>query len=283
MANDVAPRATMVTGWIALDTLDGLPVALYPDTLMGARAASRPRFAIVSSYRGERFHPETVRRLGSDPVLRARVADRLTDLVARDTYDGIVLDLEALEPEDARHLVTVVGTLGAAARRGGAREIALAVPAGDTLAFPPRELRPVIDRFLVMLYDQHWSGSTPGPVAARDWAAASLALWVGLVGPDRVVAALPVYGYHWRPGAPTDIVGWDDVQRLAWERGVAPARDTASGSLRVQFADGGDLWLSDGPLLAQLLEDVRAHGVRTVAIWRLGLEDPSVWRTLGVR
>lgn len=283
VAGNVAPGATLVTGWIALDTLGGLPESLYPDTLRAPGGGSPTRFAIVSSYRGERFHPEAVRTLAVDPVRRARAADELARLVAVGRYGGVVLDLEALTPSDTAALATVVGALGAAARRGGATEVAIAVPAGDTAAYPPRLLLPRVDHLLVMLYDQHWSGSEPGPVAAADWVDARLAEWVALVGPERLVAALPTYGYHWKPGAATDVVGWDDAHYLARRAGVAPERDPASGSLRVTLGGGGEVWVADGVLLRQIQESLRAHRIRRVALWRLGLEDPAVWTILGVK
>jgi spore germination protein YaaH len=204
-------------------------------------------------------------------------------MVRAGAYAGVVLDLEALEASDTTALAVVVGSLSAAARRGGAREVAIAVPALDTLAYAPRILLPHVDRLLVMLYDQHWLGSEPGPVAARSWARAALEMWVKSAGAARVVAALPVYGYHWRVDAPTDVVGWGDMQRLARESGARVARDTASGSLRLQMGERGEAWLADGPLLAHMAEDARALGVRTLALWRLGLEDPAVWTALGVR
>lgn len=283
VAQDIAPGATLVTGWIALDSLGGLPESLYPDTLQAPGRARPPRFAIVSSYRGERFHPEAVRTLAADPVRRSRAADEVTRLVAAGSYLGVVLDLEALTPDDTAALATVVGALAAAARRGGATEVAIAVPAGDTAAYPPRILLPRVDHLLVMLYDQHWSGSAPGPVAAADWVEARLADWVALVGAERLVAALPVYGYHWKPGAATDVVGWDDTQYLARRAGVEPHRDSTSGALRVKFGDGGEIWLADGPLLRQIQATLRAQRIRRVAIWRLGLEDPGVWTIFGVK
>lgn len=283
VVGDVARGATLITGWIALDTLGGLPEALFPDTLRNTRGERPARFTIVSSYRGDRFHPEAVRRLAADPVARSRAADELMRLVAEGSYGGVVLDLEALTVGDTADLTVVVGALAAAARRGGAKDVSIAVPAYDTAAYPPRLLLPRVDRLLVMLYDQHWAGSEPGPVAARDWAAEQLSTWVAAAGADRVVAALPVYGYHWKPGSPGETVGWDDLQALARKSGREAGRDSASGALRLQLGDSGDVWLSDGPLLAQFSRDVRAQGVRTVALWRLGLEDPAVWRILGVK
>jgi spore germination protein YaaH len=282
LAAGVAPRAAIVSGWIALDSAGGAPTALFADTI--ARAdRSGPRFALVTSYLGDRFHPEAIRLLAADPARRTRVADELEVLIRAGAYDGVVLDFESLEVKDSLDIALVAGALAAAARRGGAREVAQAVPALDTLTFAPRHLLPRVDRLVVMLYDQHWLGSGPGPVAARDWARAALAQWVALAGADRVVAALPLYGYHWRADAPTDIVGWQDVQRLSRESGAQIGRDTASGSLRLQMGARGEAWLTDGPLLALMVADARSLGVRTIALWRLGLEDPAVWTAVGAR
>lgn len=282
LAAGVAPRAAIVSGWIALDSAGGAPASLFADTIARGER-SGPRFALVTSYLGDRFHPDAIRLLAADPARRTRVADQVETLIRTGAYDGVVLDFESLDAKDSLDIAVVAGALAAAARRGGAREVALAVPALDTLTFAPRHLLPRVDRLLVMLYDQHWTGSTPGPVAARDWARNALAQWVALAGAERVVAALPLYGYHWRADAPTDIVGWQDLQRLARESGAQIGRDTASGSLRLQMGARGEAWLTDGTLLAQMVADARSAGVRTIALWRLGLEDPAVWSAVGAR
>lgn len=283
IAAGVAARAAIVSGWIALDSAGGQPAALFADTLSSAASRSGRRFALITSYLGDRFHPEAVRVLAADPARRARVAEELETLIRAGSYDGVVLDLEALEVRDTLDLAVVAGALAAAARRGGAGEVALAVPALDTLTFAPRFLLPQVDRLVVMLYDQHWTGSQPGPVSARNWARAALTQWVSLAGADRVIAALPVYGYHWRSDAPTDVVGWQDLQRLARESGAAIERDTASGSLRLQMGARGEAWLTDATSLAQMVADARSLGVHTISLWRLGLEDPAIWTTLRVR
>ena len=283
LAAGVAPKATIVSGWISLDSAGGTPVALFEDPPRSTEERRGNRFALITSYRVDKFHPEAVRALARDVTARRRAADAIETMVRAGAYAGVVLDLEALETGDTTALAVVAGSLSAAARRGGAREVAIAVPALDTIAYAPRVLLPHVDRLLVMLYDQHWLGSEPGPVAARDWARAALSYWVTAAGAERVVAALPVYGYHWRVGIPTDVVGWNDLQRLSRESGVTVTRDTASGSLRLQMGEKGEAWLADGALLAHMADDARVLGVRTLALWRLGLEDPAVWSALGVR
>lgn len=157
------------------------------------------------------------------------------------------------------------------------REVAIAVPALDLESYPPDLLLTHVDRVVVMLYDLHWMGSAPGPVAARTWARDALGRWVTAAGADRVVAALPTYGYRWRTDQPTDVVGWADVQRLARTAGRTPERDSASGALHLQIAPDDEAWLADAPLVAAMAADAKTLGVRRLALWRLGLEDPAIW------
>jgi spore germination protein YaaH len=39
--------------------------------------------------------------------------------------------------------------------------------------------------------------------------------------------------------------------------------------------------VSDAALIDALVQIVRDRGVHTVALWRLGQEDPAVWQVLG--
>ena len=152
------------------------------------------------------------------------------------------------------------------------------MPATDTAAYPARDLVAAgADLVLVMLYDQHWAGSPPGPIAAPDWARQRLATRIAEVGASRIVAGLPLYGYHWRREAPTDVVGYADAVRIAAAAGQTLEREPASQTLRVVRPDSAQVWVTDAVLLRALIDDARRAGVRTFSLWRLGLEDPAVW------
>ena len=136
---------------------------------------------------------------------------------------------------------------------------------------------------LVMLYDEHWAGSEPGPIASPDWARSALAARVAEVGGRRIVAALPLHGYQWRANAPAVTIGWKEAQALAGSAGARLERDQATQNLRARMDEPGvpgqrwELWISDAELVMQLTRDARALGVRRIALWRLGLEDPALW------
>jgi len=269
----------IVTGWIALDSATARPIlpALYPDTLrLPSRRVSR--FALVTSWHGQHFHPATIRRLAADPKLLDATASAVARHATSMKYSGLVFDFEGLERGDVEPLVTVTQAISRAAKRAGVREIAVAIPALDTAAYPARRLLQAADYVVVMLYDQHWSGGVAGAIADPAWARQALALRIADAGsPARLVAGLPTYGYRWIRGQPAELVSFADAQRIANAAGAPLTRDPATSTLTASRPNEWELWVSDASLVRTLLRDVTAAGVRRAALWRLGQEDPALW------
>jgi spore germination protein YaaH len=269
--------AVVVSGWIALDSVSGAPATRYPDTLR-LRGRAR-RFALVTTYARDRFHPELIRQLGGDSAARGRVAGAIAALAAAGDYRGLVLDFEGQTPADTAALAVVVRAVADSAHRRRIAPVAIAVPPAESIAYAPRVLRGA-DLLLVMLYDQHWATSTPGPIASPEWVASLLSVWVAQAGASRIVAGLPAYGYAWAPDASASVVSYADVAAFAARTGLPLVRDTVSQMLHVVRPDSVDIWVSDAPLLATLVGEVEHAGVHRIALWRLGLEDPAVWQAV---
>lgn len=272
--------ARVITGWIALDTTSFRPVMLYPDTVGMTGAIGARKTALITTYFGSRFHPEIVRGLGDNPQVAALTAGNIAALVDSGDYRGVVIDFEGMTPRDLHQLVTVTKAIADSVRARGVLTV-IAVPSGDTAAYPAALLLQSADYLMPILYDQHWSASPPGPIAAPDWVARNLGVRVAEVGAARIVAALPVYGYRWRKAAETEVISYADARRLTTMTNIPLTRDHASGTLHALSPEGWEIWVTDRALLATLVREARQLGVTTFALWRLGLEDPAVWDLIG--
>jgi Predicted glycosyl hydrolase len=268
-----------VTGWIQLDSLSGQPTLLYPDDPTHA-SPTTTRLALVTTYHGQAFHPEAIRALATDDRVLAAAAQHLAEITAAGRYRGIVIDFEGQAPSDTAITVRVARAFGDSVRARGASLVAMAIPAADTAAYPTRTFLAVSDLLIVMLYDEHWSTSAPGPIATPTWVRRTLGQRVADVGASRLVAALPVYGYQWRAAQVATPLSFDDARRAATQAGVELLRDPASRSLHAIQPGGWELWQSDADLLGALRDEVASLGVTKIALWRLGLEDPGVWSVL---
>jgi spore germination protein YaaH len=268
-----------VTGWIALDSLSGEPLlpSAYPDTARLTGGTTR-RFALVTSWHGQGFHRASIRALGADVPRLASAASRIARHADSVDYSGLVIDFETLEAGDVATQMTVMRAIRDSARAHGVTTIAVAVPAEPNAAYPTRELLDVADHLLVMLYDQHWPGSEPGPISAPDWVARNLARVVSEAGASRVIAALPLYGYRWKRGGPGVGVSFAEGMSAAERAGVVMRRDSVTQTMRGSSRDGAtSIWVTDATLLERLVREVERLGVSRVAFWRLGQEDPAVW------
>jgi len=270
----------VISGWIQLDSLTGQPFAEFRDTLARNRTGGLRLMGIVTNAVGGRFHADPVRQLVADPSALGRAAGAVARRLTTGGYRGVVIDLEGFAPTDRAVATAAIHAIADSARARGVRPIAVAVPAVDTMVFNGRDLVPAADYLLVMLYDQHWMTSPPGPLAAPDWVRGATALRVGEVGAQHVVAALPLYGYRWPTSGPAAALTFADAQRDAAAANVTLQRDPATSTMRATTPGVWDLWVSDAGLIDTLIRQVRAQGVNTIALWRLGQEDPDVWETV---
>ena len=270
----------VVSGWIQLDSATGQPFAEFRDTLARAAPPGMRLVAILTNASGGRFHPDAVRQLAANTDALGRAAGDVARRLTSGGYRGLVIDLEGFTAADRDAVATVVRAVADSARRHKIAPIAVAVPATDTATFAGRALLPAVDYLLVMLYDQHWSTSPPGPIASPTWVRNATALRVAEVGASHVIAALPLYGYRWPPSGAATSVTYATAQANAAAAGLQLQRDSASSTLRATNAGAWDLWVSDAALIARLVREVQAQGVNSIALWRLGQEDPALWGAL---
>ncbi|MGH7476815.1 MAG: hypothetical protein ACRELD_11035 [Longimicrobiales bacterium] len=271
----------VISGWITIDSLTGQPVlpSPYPDTVRPREGAVR-RLAIVTSWHGDRFHRAPIELLARDAQALGSAAGGLAAYAAAQRYDGLVFDFETLEAADLEAHVEVLRALADSARAIGVGTIAVAIPATDTAAYPVRPLLAIADALIVMLYDQHWLSSGPGPIASPAWVQHWLNRRIAEAGPERLIAGLPLYGYRWQARQPTEPVTFSEAAAYAEGTGVPLRRDSASRTLRSVAPDGAETWVTDAALLRVLVDAARKAGVHRFALWRLGQEDPAIWGTV---
>jgi peptidoglycan-N-acetylglucosamine deacetylase len=267
-----AVLGAVVSAWIGLDSATGLPVLLYPDETPRGPA---PRFAMITTASEGRFHPELIRRIGADTALASRVADSVARILTHGHYRGLVIDFEDLKAPDTVTFLATVRALTRAAHARHVSPVSVTIVGYDSVTYPVRRLLERTDRVIVMAYDQHWQTGPPGPIASPDWVTGLVKRRLAEAGPangSRVAVALPVYGYRWPAHGAASVIGYNDARRLPL------VRDSASLNMHAPGRDSSQVWLCDAVTLDTLADRVRALGPRTLALWRLGLEDPKMWR-----
>lgn len=209
-------------------------------------------------------------------VARTRFAGQLERMVAAERGAGVMLDLESLPAsahDDYRRFLSELRTRFARRRW----QVMIATPVADA-AWDLARYAQVVDRLVLMAYDEHWMGGEAGPIASQPWFADAVARSLDAAGPKAIVA-LGSYGYDWT-GRTTVPLRVGDAWSLARQAGTVPRFDGTSGNWHFAYrAQGRDhqVWLLDAVTAANQLRAASAAGANAVALWRMGSEDPHFW------
>jgi spore germination protein YaaH len=260
------------------------PTAEVLDRLDEAGARLLPT---VQNFADGDWQGQVIADLLADPERADAHREALVDLALADDWDGIDIDYEALPPTAGPQFIDFLTALGADLDEHSL-DLTVAVPARaddespGTLAYSYQLLGEVADQVRVMTYDHSWSGSEAGPVAPLDWVSKVIDYAVERVPADKLMLGLPTYGYDW-VGTRGEVVSAADAVQLADEVGAEPVWDEAAGSWTFSYVRDGEqhtVWYEDAQSLSSAQVLAQDAGLRGVAIWQLGGEDPDVWPAL---
>jgi cellulose synthase/poly-beta-1,6-N-acetylglucosamine synthase-like glycosyltransferase/peptidoglycan/xylan/chitin deacetylase (PgdA/CDA1 family)/spore germination protein YaaH len=225
-------------------------------------------------------------------------------LAANTRYRGLTLDFQGLPP-DAQ--VAYSQLVQALYDDFHPRNLRLYINVPVTLgSLDLKFLANHSDGLVLMNYGEHQTESDPGPIASQDWFANNLRTVMKVVPREKIICSIGSYGYDWTtalppappnlrkghraPKPPTNHVILNTTMlstQEAWqEASDSEAKISLDGdSLNPRFAyDDVDakvqhqVWFLDAVTALNQMRVARALGIQTFALWRLGLEDDSLWK-----
>lgn len=229
------------------------------------------------------WNREVVASLISSPAKTHGFISRLLEVLGSGPYDGINIDFENLRAADRnayRSFITEVSTRLHAA----GHLVTLDLTVGEPENYDYHGLVAAADYAVIMLYDEHYSTGSPGPLASQPWFEAKLSALAGLPA-EKVVIGLGNYGYDWNASRsrPATSLTVADAYEIAREGGLDISWDAASGSPHYSYRDGSEVhhvWFLDAASAYNQLSQASAAGFANVGLWVLGSEDPSIWPVL---
>ncbi len=217
----------------------------------------------------------------ADPRLRRRFLDQFEAFLVTSHASGAVFDFEQLNRAAQQNYLLLLRE----ARQRFARHrwlVTVAVPVDQS--WDLRRFAAVADKLFVMAYDEHSNDGPPGPIASQQWWANSVAAAVRQIPRDKVIMTIGNYAYDWHDGTgdPENVEeAWVD----AGDSDAPPVFDRVAGNSTFAYQDESGhshtVWLLDAASAFNQLTVLDRAGIREVALWRLGAEDPALWSIFG--
>lgn len=298
-AGDPLPRASLQRAARALTTV--IPFSLHVDgagrlngsvnqsVLRLARANGLKVLALVHNAGNGRFDPGSVHVFLRNAEARKRFINGLYNLLVQNGLDGVNLDLENVPAADRPYYTTLVRDLAMRLRpRHFLVTASLPAKAAEdwtsrwTGAYDYRALAPYLDQVVLMAYDEHVAGGDPGPVASLQWVESVVRYAVTVFPRQKIVLGLPAYGYSWSSRGDRAL-SFKQVSTVLRQNGASPAWDYRAQVPYFQYTKSGArhlVWYENSRSAAAKAALARRYGLRGVAVWRLGYEDPALWQTV---
>jgi len=203
-------------------------------------------------------------------------------IAAARPYDGLQIDYEYVPARDGEAYLSFLREL----REGlQGKMLTVALPARTRKiaddVYDYEKILPIVDRILVMAYDEHWSGSAAGSVASLDWCRRVAEYSIRTIGQNKLIMGMPFYGRAWGDYTPSralvhstiaGIIKDEKVDNVRYENGIPMFTYNKNVSIKVYYEDEYSL--------SRRMEMYKSMNVRAIGFWRLGQETMEIWKYL---
>jgi peptidoglycan-N-acetylglucosamine deacetylase len=250
-----------------------------------AKGVDLPVMDMVNNYDGKDWKVEEMSEMLARPASREKLAKELQRFATAQHDPGIVVDFEEVPRESQENFQKFIHDLAISLHAANLK-LMVALPAADW-SYDYKYFASQADAIILMNYDFHWPSSAPGPVVAQDWFVRNLDNILKVVPPEKIVMGIANYGYDWPTKTKTDphpvaqAVTFQQAVITAVESQTDIEFDPDSLSPHYSYEDEHNVvhnvWMLDGITAYNELRAAERTHVQGTALWRLGMEDPSIW------
>ena len=290
LKHNVGNIDTLIAEWLHLSDAGGqvrIDDSKQQDIVLRyvrAQRADMPIVALINNFHDGQWDSTMLKSMLDNPAARTHCIDGIEQFLKQWKLAGVSIDFEAV-PNTAQHeLVEFMRELHDRLHPQYF-SISQSVPVDDE-NYRFAELSQNTDYLILMAYDEHASDNDAGPIASQDWFVSSIQRRMQDVPADKLVAGIGSYGYDWIAGkTPAAELSFQDALGLAEDSDDDIELDENSGNPRFNYKDekgtSHSVWFLDAVTAFNQVTAANRLGPRGYALWRLGSEDPDVWRVLG--
>ena len=215
--------------------------------------------------------------------VRRRVAHRIAGLARRHSYAGMTIDFEGMAPGLRAPFADLVRRADALLSRER-RRLAVYVPRRtasapnrSAAAYAWRRLAGTADLVLASGYNEHYSGSEPGPITTSTGFAAMLSYASG-ISRTRIAPTIGAFGYRWpHTGGRGQLISATEAESDPFAAVTGVEHD---GEVNYSTPEGV-VWSETASGLTGRAQMAADAGFRWLGLFSLGREPRAFWATCG--
>ncbi len=242
---------------------------------------------LLQNYKNEQWNSDILVRTISTEPQRQRLIASLLQVIEKNKFGGLTIDIEEVPASSQPNLFAFMRELHSEFQ-SRSLILAQAVPF-DNPDWNYTAYASVTDYLMLMAYDQHWSTGGAGPVAGQDWFESILKKRMAQLSPAKTIICFGNYGYNWADDR-------SEAETVSFQESLLAAKESLDSPTEIKFdpasknpyfeyteEDGKEhsVWFLDAATAYNEIRSAKPYKVAGFALWRLGSEDPSLWKIFG--
>ncbi|MFP4016507.1 MAG: glycosyl hydrolase family 18 protein [Halanaerobiales bacterium] len=225
-----------------------------------------------------------------DPDIRKRAVNNIVEMVEKYDFAGVNIDFEFIPPWTRNGYTSFIKDLSLKLRKIDKMITISVFPKIDVPlelqgAYDYAALAPLVDRMVIMTYDNHWSRGPAGPIAPINWVEENIRYTLEYLPADKLLLGIANYGYNWAGGHGQDLSSKNAI-KLAAEKGAEINWHEIHQTPYFYYWENEkkhEVWFENSNSLAFKLDLVEKYNLKGIAIWRLGNATEKFWDTIETR
>ncbi|WP_027623379.1 glycosyl hydrolase family 18 protein [Clostridium lundense] len=221
---------------------------------------------------------------------RQALINNILNALKTNGYKGVNVDLEGVYYYDRSYLTTFMSELYSILHAQNFY-VTMAVPAKTSDsptaswsgAYDYAALSSYSDQIVLMTYDEHYPGGTPGAIASVGWVENVIKYALTVIPKEKILLGTAAYGYDWSSNG-TKAYSISGIYNLASTYGSTVKWDSVSQSPYFTYIDASGIshsvWFENSQSLNYKLNLVNSYSLSGIAMWRLGLENNDYWTSI---
>lgn len=223
---------------------------------------------------------------------RINLINSIIKSLRSNNFNGVNIDFEMLNSSDRDAYTSFMKELYSTLHPQG-YIVSLALPAKTydsvkaywSYAYDYASLGNYSDQVILMTYDEHYPGGTPGPIASINWVQQVVSYAASVIPRSKLLLGLAAYGYDWPSnGGATVSYSIQTANNIAEKYGAEIQWNSSAQVPYYNYTDNNQVthsvYFENSTSIGYKLNIVNNSNLLGAAIWRLGLEDELYWTTI---
>jgi len=261
------------------DTKGNLDVRIQNENLDFIQNHKVAVVPMLSNYFNKRWNGDSTYIMLKNPKTRKLLITRIKNLLEKNDFQGINIDLENLPRAAHPYLLQFSKELSTTLHAEGYITTIDINPTDEGVTY--KDIAQYYDFIFLMAYNEHSPDDPPGSISSMNFVENSIDAAMKEVASDKIILCLASYGFDWEKGKSGTRITYQGLISTAKERNEPVHFNFGQSDLTLYYYDDNgnehEAHCNDATGTYNLMRTAQDYNAAGVVLWFLGSEDDRIW------